>query len=194
MIAMILFMKSVFTLFVATIVWVYWKYYGPQNFLWMSDIGLFLTLGAVWLESPLLISICICAFLAVELAWNLDFFVELITRRSMFGLAHYMFQPRHTLFLRSLSLFHVILPAIWLWLTISWGYDVHALAYAVPLLWIIFITTYFCTDHELNINWVFMPLLFHWKHVPMGMWFIFLLIGYPLLVCLPTHLIFARLF
>jgi len=73
MIAMAILMKSIFTLFVAILVWMYWRYYGPQNFLWMSDIGLFLTLGAVWLESPLLISVNLCAFLVVELAWNLDF-------------------------------------------------------------------------------------------------------------------------
>jgi hypothetical protein len=194
MIALALFMKSIFTLFVATIVWVYWKHYGPQNFLWMSDIGLFLTLGAVWLESPLPISVCICAFLLVELAWNLDFLGELITGRSMFGLAHYMFQPRYTLFLRSLSLFHVIMPVIWFWLTLAWGYDTRALLYAVPLIWLTFIATYLCTDRELNINWVFMPLLHHWKWISLPVWLILLFIGYPLLACLPVHLIFARLF
>ena len=194
MITMILLMKCLFTLFVATIVWFYWRYYGPQNFLWMSDIGLFLTLGAVWLESPLLISVNVCAFLMIETAWNVDFLVELITRRSMLGLAHYMFQPRHPLFLRLLSLFHVLLPAIWLWLTISWGYDVHALSYAVPLIWLTFITTYFCTDHDLNINWVFMPALYHWQRISLFAWLIILLIGYPLLACLPIHIVFAQLF
>ena len=194
MMSVIFLMKCLFTLFVATVVWVYWRYYGPQNFLWMSDIGLFMTLGAVWLESPLLISICICSFLLVELAWNLDFLVELISGRSMFGLAHYMFQPRHALFLRLLSLFHVLLPVIWLWLTILWGYELQAFMCAVPLIWITFIATYLCTDHELNINWVFMPLLYHWKRISLHAWLILLLLGYPLLVCFPTHIIFSRLF
>ena len=32
----------------------YWRAYGPTNFLYFCDVALFLTLGAVWLESPLL--------------------------------------------------------------------------------------------------------------------------------------------
>jgi hypothetical protein len=189
MIEVMVLMKSVFTLFVSVLVVVYWKYYGPQNFLWMSDVGLFLTLAAVWLESPLIISVCICAFVFVELAWNLDFLIELATGRSLLGLAHYMFQPRHSLFLRLLSLFHVMLPVIWFWLILVWGYDTRALLYAVPLIWLIFITTYWCTDPELNINWIFMPALYHWKRVSVVTWFLLLLIGYPLLVCCTTHMI-----
>ena len=194
MIEVMLLMKSAFTLFVAVLVWVYWKYYGPQNFLWMSDVGLFLTLAAVWLESPLIISICICAFAFVELAWNVDFLIELATRRSLLGLAHYMFQPRHSLFLRLLSLFHVLLPVIWIWLTLLWGYDTRALMYAVPLIWLTFIATYLCTDPELNINWIFMPALYHWKKISVAVWFMLLLIGYPLIVCVATHLVCMQLF
>lgn len=191
MIEVALIMKSLFTLFVGILVWVYWRYYGPENFLWMSDIGLFLTLGAVWLESPLIISVCVCAFLVVELAWNIDFLIELFTRRSLLGLAHYMFQPRHSLFLRLLSLFHVMLPLIWAWLTMLWGYDTRALLYAVPLVWLTFIATYWCTDPVHNINWVFMPALFHWKKISVALWLIILLIGYPLFVCVPTHIMFG---
>lgn len=192
MIEMALFMKSMFTLFVAVLVWVYWKYYGPQNFLWMSDIGLFLTLGAVWIHSPLIMSVCIAAFLPVELAWNLDFLIELVTGKSLLGLAHYMFQDRHTLFLRALSLFHVIMPAIWIMFVVIWGYDMRALIFAVPMLWLIFIVTYLCTDPVHNINWVFMPLLYHWKKISVMTWLILLLVGYPLLVCFPTHMIFVQ--
>lgn len=194
MIEMIMVMKIIFTLFVGILVWVYWNYYGPQNFLWMSDIGLFLTVGAVWLESPLLISVNICAFLVVELAWNVDFLIELFTGRNMLGLAHYMFQPRHSLFLRLLSLFHVLLPAMWLWFTLLWGYDMRALFYAVPLIWLVFIATYWCTDPVHNINWVFTPALYHWKKIQGAIWLIALLVGYPLLVCLPTHLVSTWLF
>src|ERR687891_33393 len=43
------------TAFVAVLVPVYWKIYGPTNFLWFSDIALGSTVAALWLESPLLL-------------------------------------------------------------------------------------------------------------------------------------------
>ena len=42
----------------AVLVPVYWYYYGPTNFLYFCDVALFLTLAGIWLESPLLISMC----------------------------------------------------------------------------------------------------------------------------------------
>src|SRR5260370_33967266 len=51
-----LLLKLVVTMFVAVLVPIYWRYYGPGNFLWFSDLALFLTLAALWLESPLLAS------------------------------------------------------------------------------------------------------------------------------------------
>lgn len=185
--------KILFTLFVAVMIWVYRHYYGVQNFLWMSDIGLFLTLAAIWIRSPLIISMCMVGFFLVELVWYFDFVVELITRKSVFGVAHYMFQSRYPLFLRLLSLFHLILPPVWLWLTIDWGYDPRALLYAVPMVWIIFIATYLFTDHAQNINWVFLPQQFHWKRISALQWLLVLCVGYPFFICLPTHLAISAL-
>src|SRR6266699_236026 len=51
-----LWVKVAHTLFVAVLVPVYWRRYGPGNFLWFSDLALFGALAALWLESPLLAS------------------------------------------------------------------------------------------------------------------------------------------
>lgn len=187
---MILALKILFTLFIATIVGMYWKAYGTQNFLWMSDMGLFLTLGVIWLESPLLLSISIVSFLGVELLWNIDFLIRLITGNRATGMTDYMFEQRYSLFLRLLSLFHVLLPVLWIGLVISWGYDSHAYIYGVPLIWAILITTYLCTDPVENINWVFAPIALRWKKITSLTWLIIMLIGYPLCISLPTHLLF----
>ena len=40
-----------YTLFVCILVPVYWRYYGPANFLWFSDLALLIGLAALWLES-----------------------------------------------------------------------------------------------------------------------------------------------
>lgn len=192
MIAVALLANIALTLFTIVFIAVYWKEYGPQNFLWMSDIALFLTMGALWFESPFLISLCMVSFLPIELMWNIDFFIDLTLGKNITGTAHYMFEKKYTLFIRSLSLFHVILAPIWLWLTISWGYDARAIIYAIPMIWIIFLATYFCTkpNPENNINWVYMPVIRGWQRVSQTMWLILLLIGYPLLVCLPIHLFY----
>lgn len=40
----------------AVLIPVYWKTYGPTNFLYFCDIALIMTLFALWLESALLVS------------------------------------------------------------------------------------------------------------------------------------------
>ena len=102
-----LWLKIVDTLFVYLIVPIYWRRYGPANFLWFSDVALLLTVPALWLESPLLVSMMALAVALPELAWNIDFFVRLTTGVSLLGLAAYMFDRRIPRFVRSLSLFHV---------------------------------------------------------------------------------------
>ena len=56
----------------------YWIWLGPANFLWASDIALFVTLAALWLESRLLASMMTLAVLLPELLWNVDFFGSLL--------------------------------------------------------------------------------------------------------------------
>ena len=48
--------KVAYTAFVAVLVPVYLRQYGPGNFLWFSDIALFAGCLALWLELPLLAS------------------------------------------------------------------------------------------------------------------------------------------
>src|SRR5688572_4833848 len=101
-----LWLKVSFTLFVCLLVPVYWVQYGPGNFLWFSDIALLLTVPAVWLDNALLASMMTLAVGLLEVVWIVDFFVRLIAGVSVIGLSSYMFDPRISLFIRALSLFH----------------------------------------------------------------------------------------
>src|SRR5215813_6228467 len=92
-------------LFVRFLVPIYWRRYGPVNFLWFSNIALLVTMPALWLESPLLASMMAVAVTLPELAWNLDFFVRLTTGATFMGLSSYMFDRSIPLFIRALSLF-----------------------------------------------------------------------------------------
>jgi hypothetical protein len=49
-------LKVVYTIFVCALVPIYWREYGPANFLWFSDIALLALVPALWLENALLVS------------------------------------------------------------------------------------------------------------------------------------------
>jgi hypothetical protein len=169
---------------------IYWRHYGPRNFFWFSDIALFLTGGALWLRSPLLASTATVGTLALELGWNLDF----LAGGRLTGLAGYMFERRTPLHLRDLSLFHVALPPLLLWLLRRLGYDRRALLTQTALTWALLPATYRLTDPEENVNWVFGPGRAAQTLVPRPVYLGLLMAGLPLLVFLPTHLALRRLF
>ena len=61
------------TAFLAVLVPVYLSTYGPTNFLWFCDAALILTVAGMWLESPLLISMCAVGILLPQCLWLADF-------------------------------------------------------------------------------------------------------------------------
>src|SRR5437764_7506941 len=92
-------LKIIYTLFVCVLVPIYWRQYGPANFLWFSDIALLVMVPALWLENSLLVSAMALAVVLLELVWNIDFFVRLATGNSLIGLSAYMFDPKIPLFI-----------------------------------------------------------------------------------------------
>ncbi len=176
---MYMYITVLLTIFTLILIPIYYKEYGLENFLWFSDIGLFLTVIALWLHSSLIMSIATVSLLLPELLWNIDFFVELTTRYKFFGLAGYMFDAQYSLFLRILSLFHVVLPVIWIWGLIAWGYNPYALFWAILMCWVVLLATYLFTDPKENINWVFMPEKNKWQHLTTRTWFGILIILFP---------------
>jgi hypothetical protein len=90
---------------------VYLRDYGPTNFLYFCDVALIITLVGIWIESPLLVSICAVGIIASQTLWLIDFLSNLIGH-PLTGLTDYMFMADHSLFLRGLSLFHGWLPLL----------------------------------------------------------------------------------
>lgn len=181
------------TLFVAVLIPVYWKRYGPANFLWFSDIALFLTVAALWLESRLLVSIAAVGTLLLEIGWNIDFVLQLTGASALFGLSHYMLDPEIPVLVRGLSLFHVPLPPLWLWMLYRLGYDPRALGIQIIVAWIVLPLTFALGPKE-NINWVhgFGPEpqsdMAPWAHL------VLLMVLFPTLVYLPSHFLLKKIF
>jgi hypothetical protein len=181
-----LWFKLAYTAFVLYVMAVWWKHYGWKNFLWFSDIAFIGAVPAMWLESAALASVLTVAVLIPELLWNVDYALRLALRRRITGLTDYMFEPDRLLLLRGLSLFHVPLPLVLLWMIVAYGYDASVgLPGAVALGAVVLPWSRILSTPEKNINWtygfgaqrmrwpgwVFVPLLF---------------VGFVLFVFIPT--------
>jgi len=189
-----LWLKIAYTAFVAITLPVYFKKYGPGNFLWFSDIALIATVAALWLESPLLASIMLVAILLPELLWNFSFFAGLLAGRPVSGLADYMFETDKPLYLRALSLFHIFLPLLLLWLVSRLGYDSDALIAQICMASIVLPLTYWLTNPAENINWVHGPFGQKQARLPALLYLVLLMLVFPLLLYLPVHLFVEALF
>jgi hypothetical protein len=169
---------------------VYWRQYGPRNFLWLSDLALFSTTLSVLTESRFLASMPAVGVLPLELAWNAD----LVSGGRLIGLAGYMFDRRLPLWLRALSLFHVALPPTLLWMLHHFGYDRRALPAQTVLTWVALSTSYGLTREDENINWVFGPGPEPQQTVPPHVYFWLEMIVFPVVLLLPMHLLLRRIF
>lgn len=169
---------------------VYWRCYGPRNFLWLSDLALASTALSVTRESRLLASMPAVGALPLEFAWNADF----LSGGRLLGLAGYMFDRRLPLGLRALSLFHVALPPTLLWMLRRFGYDRRALPAQAALTWTALSASYVLSRPEENINWVFGPGSKPQRTMPPLLYFGLEMVVLPLAVLLPMHMLLGRLF
>ncbi len=199
-----LWVKLVYTAFVAVLVPKYWMDYGPTNFLYFCDVALLMTVAAVWLESPLLASMPAVGILLPQALWQVDFLGEAIGV-PVVSLTGYMFSRTIPLFTRALSFFHFWLPLFLVWLVWRLGYDRRAFVAWTALAWALMLVCYFflppppapaeTPNLPNNVNYVYGfstkgPQ--EWMH-PL-LYLALLMLGMPALVFWPTHLILNKLF
>ena len=197
-----LWLKVAYTVFMAVWVPSYWVAYGPTNFLYFCDIALFVTLIALWKESPLLASAPAVGILIPQTLWCLDFFCGLFGYFPV-GMTDYMFDSKIDLYYRSLSFFHVWLPFLLVYLVARLGYDRRALRLWSVSAWSLLVICYFWMPPPpappqnptlpVNINYVYglredAPQ----TYMPPNVWFALLMAGMPVLIFLPTHWILER--
>ncbi len=174
----------------------YWFRYGPANYLWFSDIALIGTVPTLWLESSLLASTMLVGILLPELLWNVSLFCRLLFGVRITGIIDYMLEPERPLHLKLVSLFHIPMPLILVWLVWTLGYDPRALPAMTAISSIVLPLTWAITDPRRNINWV---------HGPGGegirqsalhplAYLAVLMIGLPVCVYIPTHFLLRYLF
>jgi hypothetical protein len=199
--------KLAFTAFMAVLVPSYVHFYGPTNFLYFCDVALFVTLAAMWTESPLLASIAAVNVLLPQIMWCADF-VAGLTGHHITGVTKYMFAGNNSplgLFKHALSMFHCWIPFVAFWLVWRLGYDRRALAIWTAAGWAILLVCYFLMplppappdnpDLPVNINYVYCiddtqgPQTW----MPPLAWLALLIGAYPALIWIPTHVLLSKM-
>lgn len=192
-----LWLKLAYSAFMLVLVPVYWRAYGWINFLYFCDVALMLTWVGLWTEHPLPISIAAVGILVAQTFWLLDFGAHLLGRR-LTGMTDYMFDSRKSRFLRGLSLFHGWLPLLLLALVLRLGYDPRALPLWIAIATVLLLVSYRWLPappprgdgRPVNINYVYglsddAPQT--WMQP--RLWLAVTLIGFPLALYLPAHLV-----
>jgi hypothetical protein len=149
------YIKLLYTAFLAILIPTYWVNYGPGNFLWISDVTLFLGFIAVVFENKLVASIGAVGGLILESFWTVCFSSDLFLNIHLCSIADYMFDPALPLWLRLLSLFHVVLPFLLIWLVLRLGYHRKAIFFQIPFSLILLMVCWLCTKPAANVNWVY---------------------------------------
>jgi hypothetical protein len=187
-------LKIIYTLFVCVLVPIYWRQYGPANFLWFSDIALLALVPALWLENALLVSMLAVSVVFFEALWNADLFFRLATGKSLIGLSAYMFDPQIPLFIRGLSGFHIVLPLLLLWTVHRLGYDQRAFLCQTVVALVVLTLSSLVSNPQENVNWVYGFGQKPQTILPEPLFVIILMLLFPLVIYLPTHLLFVRIF
>jgi hypothetical protein len=136
-----LWVKIAFTAFMALLIPVYLKNYGPTNFLYFCDVAAVMTLVAVWLENPLLLSAALVGAFIPQMLWVVDFLFE-ATGHHLTGMTSYMFDAQKPFLLRFLSFFHFWLVFLLIYLVWSVGYDRRGLGLWMGIAWVLLTVCY----------------------------------------------------
>ena len=197
--------KVAYSAFVAIVVPCYWVTYSPWNFLYFCDIALLVTGVAIWIESPLLVSMQAVAITVPQLLWVIDFLCRLIAGVHITGVTSYMLDSSIPLFLRALSLFHGWLPFLVLWLLSRLSYDRRALGIQSMVAIVVILISYLFApapppsashpNWAVNINYVYglddkhpQTMMAPW------LWLLFIMAVTVIAMYLSTHFVLRRVF
>lgn len=183
----------------ASLIWlaiwmpVYWRYWGVQNFLHICDITVILTCAGLFWSSPLLLSSQAVASIIADLLWDLDAGWRLFSGHNLLGGIEYMWDTHYALWVRLLSLFHVVWPVLLLCSLRATGYDRRGLALQSAIAAVAMIASRL-TNPSLNINYAFRAPIGNRPWGPATVHVALMWLGLVLLIYLPTHLLLTKSF
>jgi hypothetical protein len=176
-------------LFVTVYGWIY----GAENFIRLCDVAVILTCVGIMTGSALLVSSQAVSSLVVDLAWDLDLVWRLVAGRHLIGGTEYMWDERYPLWVRLLSLFHVVWPPLLFVVLRRLGYDPRGLLLQCGIAAAVLVASRFILPGE-NLNFAHRDPFVHrsWGPAP-----VHLALTYAVLVGAvywPTHLVLRKAF
>jgi hypothetical protein len=183
----------------ASLIWLaiwlpaYWRTWGVENFLHLCDITVILTCAGLFWSNALLLSSQATATIIPDLLWDVDAASRLFFGRNLLGGTEYMWDAHYTLWVRLLSLFHVVWPLLLLWSLKRVGYSRRGFVLQEAIGAAAMIAARF-TSPSLNINYAFRDPLLHRPWGPAPIHVALMWIGLVILMYLPTHLVLKNFF
>jgi hypothetical protein len=178
------------------LIWIpaYWHTWGAANFLHLCDVAVVLTCIGLWSSNALLLSSQAVSSLLIDMAWAADAAVRFLSGQHLIGGTEYLFDTSFPLWVRMLSLFHVVMPFLLLWALNRVGYDrrgwILQCAIAVPVV----VFSWLATTPKTNINFVYTDPFFHRAWGPAPLHILAVLMFLAFIVYLPTHLLLCLFF
>src|SRR5688572_14812068 len=154
-----LWLKIVWTAWVAVWVPLYWKQWGPSTFLWFCDVANFLILAGLWTESALIFSWQAVSVLLFQIAFTIDVLGRAVLGRHLIGGTEWVFDDGSIpLYIKLLSVaMHVASPFMLIWGVRKLGYERRALYYQMATVCVLLPFCWLALDPKENINWVWRP-------------------------------------
>jgi hypothetical protein len=184
---------------IAALVWlliwipIYWRTWGASNFLQLCDIAVILTCVGLLANSRLLLSSQAVVSPLVDLAWIVDAGSQLFFRHRLTGGTDYLFASQYPLPVRLLSLFHVVLPFLLIWLLYRVGYDSRGFVLQSVVTAAAFAASRFTTPAK-NMNFAFADPFFGRQWGPPSVHVAVSLLFMILVVYLPTQIALQKFF
>src|SRR5207245_575267 len=118
-------------------------------------------------SNTLLLSSQAVSSIVADAAWCVDVAWRLLLGRHLFGGTEYMWDKHFPLWVRLLSLYHVVLPALLIWSLRRVGYDQRGWKLQAGIAAVLFALSRFL-DPAVNINFAFRDPIFHraWGPAP----------------------------
>ena len=177
------------------VVWLpaYIKVWGWANLLHLCDAAVILTFAGLWWGNAQLISSQAVSALAAGVLWTANIAARLLTGKFFATGSEYMWDARFPLWVRLLSVFHVVLPCALLWGLWKLRYDARGFRLQAGIAAVLIVASRFLPA-ELNMNWAYRDPLFNraWGPAPIHLAVIWA--GAVVLLYWPTHVALKKLF
>jgi len=180
------------------VVWIplYYRQWGFSTFLWFCDIANLVILGALWTERPLLFSWQAVSVLLFQIVFTVSVLGRLVTGRQLIPGTGWVFDDSSIpVYIKLLSVgMHVASPPLLLWAIRRLGYDRRAIWVQIATVCFLLPVCWWGWDERLNLNWVYKPFDTPQRAMSPALYLLVCIVGYIVLVFLPTHLVLRKVF